>query len=103
MVLILEQQEQRWECPACDETAVTYGQPNRFHDCPKMHGMSTPMVPAGVVAKVEAFEREDYIGDELVQYDAEGRPIMNVTVTRDDGEDMVVFAPSASAAGDSKN
>lgn len=97
--LILQRLEQRWECPACGQQAVTVGEPNRYHACPKMHGMTTPMVIAGTHAKVEAHEREDYIRDENVQLDGEGRPVMNVTVTRDEGQDVVVFAPTATAAG----
>lgn len=101
MAVILNGVQRHWVCPNCDATAVTIGEPNRFHPCPKMHGMSTPMVPEGVVAKVEAHEREDYIRDELVQVDDEGRPIMAISVTRDEGEDRVVFAPAARSSAES--
>jgi hypothetical protein len=53
------------------------------------------MVPAGSNAYVVTHEREDYIGDELVARDGEGRPIMSVEVIRDDGNDLAVFAPTA--------
>jgi len=56
------------------------------------------MVPAGTKAKVEANEREDYIGDEQVQLH-QGRPVMNLVVTRDDGQDCVIFAPTAVGDG----
>jgi hypothetical protein len=56
------------------------------------------MVPAGTRCKVEAFEREDYIGKEKVQFDGEGRPIMKVVTTRDDGMDAAVYAPTATAS-----
>jgi hypothetical protein len=54
------------------------------------------MVPAGTRAKVYAREREDYIGDELVQLH-EGRPVMSVITERDEGQDCAVFAPTAVA------
>jgi ribulose bisphosphate carboxylase small subunit len=56
------------------------------------------MVLAGVKAKLTLNEREDYIGGELVQLDPERhRPVMSVVTTRDDGQDTLVFAPTASA------
>ncbi len=58
------------------------------------------MVPAGTKCKVESHEREDYVGQERVFLSPEGRPVMNVTTTRDDGQDVAVFAPTA--AGFSK-
>lgn len=93
-----------WVCPnRCgQEYRTKQFLPNRFHTCPKLRGLMTvPMVLEGTRAKVEANEREDYIGKEHVQLDPErGRPVMNVKTTRDDGEDIVVFAPSAVAKGD---
>jgi len=68
---------------------------SRFHRCPGLAGLSAPMVPAGTRAKVEAVEREDYIGAEDVQYDGNGRPIMAVVTTRDEGNDVAVYAPTA--------
>lgn len=53
------------------------------------------MVPAGTRCKVEAVEREDYVGKEVLTYDKTGRPISAVNVTRDEGNDVVVFAPCA--------
>jgi hypothetical protein len=55
------------------------------------------MVPDGVNAKVEAVERDDYIGREMVTLDGDGRPIMRVETTRDEGTDVAVFAPCATA------
>lgn len=57
------------------------------------------MVPAGTRCKVEAVERGDYIGKDEPQYDGEGRPIMSVVTTRDDGQDCAVLAPAAWARG----
>jgi hypothetical protein len=92
--------EQRYYCPNCDEKDVHVGAPlqpgqtsGRFHACAGLAGLTAPLILEGVRCKVEAHEREDYIGDELLTYDGNGRPIMNVTVTRDNGQDCAVFAP----------
>jgi hypothetical protein len=55
------------------------------------------MVPAGTHCKIEVHVREDYVGKELVQTDANGRPVMSVVTTRDDGQDCTVYAPTARA------
>jgi len=53
------------------------------------------MVPAGSGASVRAVEREDYVGQEIVQYDGNGRPIMSVITDRADGSnDVTVLAPT---------
>jgi pheromone shutdown protein TraB len=57
------------------------------------------MVPKGTKAKVEVHEREDYIGRELVRLDDNGRPVMNIITTRDEGQDCMVFAPTATGSG----
>lgn len=87
----------RWECPNCPATELTrvVGPHSRFHSCSGLAGLTAPMVPAGTKAKVQAHVREDYIGGEDVQYDADGRPVMSVVTTRDDGSDVAVFAPTA--------
>lgn len=97
MALPLLAAERRWECPNCDHTDVTReSQPHtRFHPCPGLAGLTAPMVPAGTRCKVEAVERGDYIGAEDVRYDDDGRPIMSAITTRDDGTDVVVYAPTA--------
>ncbi|OII61207.1 hypothetical protein BJP40_06685 [Streptomyces sp. CC53] len=93
--------EQRWECPNCELKQVTHeAKPHtRFHPCRGLKGLAAPMVPAGTKCKVEAVEREDYVGKELVTVDGESRPIMRVETTRDDGNDVAVFAPCATAGG----
>lgn len=91
--------EHHWVCVNCDAVHVTHEvQPHTpFHQCRGLRGLSAPFIPEGVGAKVEAHEREDYVGKEDVQFDAEGRPIMSVVTTRDEGQDAAVFAPSAKA------
>lgn len=94
--------EHRWECPNCDLTEVTReARPHsRMHACRGLRGLTAPMVPAGTRAKVEAVERGDYVGRDLVQTDADGRPVMAVLTTRDDGQDCSVLAPTARADAD---
>ncbi|WP_432112852.1 hypothetical protein [Streptomyces sp. S1] len=93
--------EQRWECPNCELTDITHeARPHtRFHTCRGLKGLTAPFVPAGTRCKVEAVEREDYIGQEVVTYDGESRPIMRVETTREEGNDVAVFAPLARSNG----
>ena len=94
--------ESHWSCPNCEQTAVTHEpRPHtEFHACAGLKGLTAPMVPAGTRCKVEAHEREDYIGGgQLVTVDGDGRPVMRVEVTRDEGNDVVVFAPCAISDG----
>lgn len=95
MSVILQPSVMKWACPNCTEYAVTVGQANRFHNCRALAGLAVPMVPAGTRCKVEMREREDYVGTEDVQYDGNGRPVMSVVTTRDDGQDCAVYAPTA--------
>lgn len=86
----------KWFCPNCPVYAVTYNsEGNRFHTCAGLAGVTAPMLPVGSRAIVVAHEREDYIGKADVQFDAEGRPVMSVETIRDDGTDIIVFAPTA--------
>jgi hypothetical protein len=90
--------ERRWVCPNCTVEDWTYEpRPHtRFHICKGLRGLTAPLVPAGIKAKVELREREDYVGAEKVQLDPElGRPVMSVVTTRDNGQDTTVFAPAA--------
>lgn len=99
--VLLEPRVQRWECPNCPVTDVTRGETNRFHRCRGegvYAGLFAPLVPAGVSAKVTVRERDDYIGDERVQYH-QGRPVMAVVTEREEGQDCMVFAPAARMIG----
>lgn len=91
-----------WYCPNCTAVDVTTeSQPHtRFHECRGLKGMTAPMVPVGTRCKVEAVEREDYIGTDVVTVDGEGRPISTVVTTRDDGNDVIAFAGCATLNGD---
>jgi hypothetical protein len=97
-VILLEPPLTQWECPNCDLTQATRTPPAQiaFHSCAGLAGLNAPMVPAGTGAKVTAREREDYIASEDVQYDGNGRPIMQIVTERPDGSnDVVVLAPTA--------
>lgn len=87
-----------WVCDRCSIRDVTReASPHtRFHPCAGMGGLTMPLTREGDLVKIMVNEREDYIGDEDVQY-ANGRPVMSVTTTRDDGEDVAVYAPTAHA------
>ena len=91
--------EQFWECPNCtcvDRTTDARAQP--FHRCRGLLGLTAPLVPAGMKCKVTAHEREDFIGQELVQtveVDGKARPVAQIRTTRDEGDDCVVLAPTA--------
>lgn len=90
--------ETRWSCPNCMAAEVTReAQPHtRFHACRGLKGLTAPMIPVGMDCKVMAVEREDYVGNQLVQTDGEGRPIMAVRTERADGSnDVAVLAPCA--------
>lgn len=86
-----------WYCPNCPEVQQTREpRPHtKFHTCMGLRGLTAPLLRVGVKAKVEAHDREDYVANEIVQTDNTGRPVMSVTTTRDDGEDVIVFAPTS--------
>lgn len=89
-----------WECPSCGKEKQVSGRYGLVvHKCPKMNGMTTPYVRKGVKAKHELVLREDYVGDEMVQTDDQHRPVMSIVTTRDNGQDVRVFAPTAIAKG----
>jgi len=93
----------RWYCPMCKKTDATKddGVGTRYHVCPKMRMLSVPLVLEGVNATLVLKEREDYIGRETVQLDPErGRPVMSIQTVRDNGTDLVVLAPTATATGE---
>lgn len=95
--------EQHWVCPNCAQTDVTHeAKPHsRMHTCRGLGGLTAPMVPAGADVKVEAAVREDFVGDAVVTYDGEGRPVQAVVTTRADGSnDVAAFADCAGVRGE---
>lgn len=97
MAVILKPGPKQWVCPHCSVTDVTsWDTPNRFHPCPGLAGITAPMILAGSGAMTRAVVREDYVGQEIVQYDENGRPVMAVVTDRPDGSnDVAVLAPTA--------
>lgn len=92
----------RWYCPNCLLEDARYMPPAPlgggtllFHTCPAMKGLTAPLYQVGVKVKVTRRDREDYVGKELVQKDADGRPVMSIVSEREDGTDCIVFAPTA--------
>lgn len=57
----------------------------------------TPFTRPGVAALVTRVPREDYAMGQLLQRDDVGRVAAAVRITRDDGEDLAVLAPCATA------
>jgi len=89
-----------YACPNCtSRTPAPTGKPV-LHRCRGLKGLIVPMVIEGTSCKLEIVERGDYVAGEHVQTDAEGRPVMSVVTTRDDGQDCTVYAPAASATAD---
>jgi hypothetical protein len=86
---------EQWSCPNCTVTDTTRGLPPdsaRFHNCPGLHGLTAPLVRAGVSCKVAAEERQDYLGDDMQATGDDGKAYMAVRTTRDDGESLLVNA-----------
>jgi hypothetical protein len=90
-----------WYCPNCRVTDVTHeSRPHvRMHTCAGLRGLTVPLLPLGTKAKIEAVDRQDYVGKEKVQTDANGRPVQAVVTTRDEGQDVTVYAPTATSGG----
>ena len=90
---------QDWECPECHLTERTRPQPpnsSRMHDCPKLHGLTAPLVRAGSDCTLVAEERGDYLRHAIQRTGDDGRPYMAVRTRHGDGrEDLAVFAEVA--------
>ena len=89
-----------WRCPECGQTARTPPTPAKsqtMHPCPKLRGLSAPMVREDQSAQIVLHEREDYVGDTDVQLDPElNRPVMSMETKYADGHtDLRVYAPRA--------
>lgn len=90
-----------WHCPQCGKTARTRPVPNRWHQCPRLKGINVQMLRKGVAGSIRIVERQDYVNGDRVQLLGEDkRPVMSVVTVRDSGQDVVVYAPTASAKAD---
>jgi hypothetical protein len=92
---------QDWECKACGLEQRTRPQPpnaSRFHPCPKLHGLTAPMVRAGTDCTVVAIERGDYLRTAEQRTGDDGKPYMAVETRYADGRnDTAAFAEVAIA------
>lgn len=89
---------QLWYCPNCEAEARTVDASLPMHPCAGIAGLMAPLVLQGTKAKITTNEREDYVGNENVQSDAEGRVVMSTTTERDDGQDCTIYVATAQAA-----
>jgi hypothetical protein len=93
---------QDWECPNCHLTDRTRPMPpnsSRMHDCPKLHGLTAPMVLAGTDCKVTAVERGDYLAGETQRKGDNGRPYMAVRTDHADGSNDLSVFPGVAVFG----
>jgi len=93
---------QDYVCPNCglSERVKPPLPPNaaRMHPCPRLHGLTAPLVLAGSDCKVFAVERGDYLNGAIQRTGDDGRPYMAVVTERADGSnDAAVFAECAVA------
>jgi hypothetical protein len=96
--VLLRAAYQDWYCPNCGTTDQTLAMPpdsSQYHPCPGLHGLNAPLVRAGVKAKVEALERQDYLCKDTQTTGDNGVVYMAIHTERDDGDDLVVHAPVA--------
>lgn len=90
---------QDWECPECGLSERVRPLPpnaSRFHPCPKLHGLTAPLVRTGTDCTIRVRERQDYLGREEQRTGDDGRPYMAVETVHADGHtDVAVFAAVA--------
>ena len=86
-----------YACSRCETTALVADSErgSAMHPCPGLGGMAVPLAPADQRSKAELVAREDYVGADRVQTDAEGRVWSSVVVTTDECEHVGVYAPTA--------
>jgi hypothetical protein len=70
-----------------------------MHTCPKLHGLTAPLVRAGTDCKVVAVERGDYLRDETQRRGDDGRPYMAVVTERGDGSTDAAVFPGVAVFG----
>jgi hypothetical protein len=92
--MLLERYEDL-ECPQCGLTErirVLPANAARMHNCPKLHGLTAPLVPAGMDCRLVAVERSDYLNGEQQRTGDDGKPYAAVVTERGDGSgDATVF------------
>jgi hypothetical protein len=85
-------------CGASERVPPMQANATRFHTCPKLHTLSAPLVRMSADCKVEAVEREDYLGTETQAKGDDGKPYMSIKTTYADGHnDLATNAGLATA------
>jgi hypothetical protein len=88
-VILLRQPLEEWYCPnGCYCTETLPSMPpgaTRYHNCPKLHQLSAPLVRRGTDCTVEAIEREDYLNGDQQAMGDDGKAYMAVTTKYADG------------------
>jgi hypothetical protein len=104
MAVVLLDTYQDWSCPNCglsDRTRPMPANASRFHPCPKLHGLTAPLIRAGMDCKVVAIERGDYLNGSIQRTGDDGKPYMAVETVRADGSnDRAAFAELAVSRSD---
>lgn len=73
-----------------------------MHNCVGMAGLFVPLTRDGEKTRQVIIDREDMVGKELVQTDANGRVVMAVKTEHKDGSvDTNVYAPTATLTQES--
>jgi hypothetical protein len=94
---------QDWECPRCGLTDRTRplqpGEAARMHDCPQLHGLSAPLVPAGTDCTLVAVERGDYLNGDEQRTGNDGKPYMAIRTDYADGHNDLVVYPGVAVFG----
>jgi len=93
---------QDWECPNChasDRTRPLPPNASRFHSCPRLHGLTAPLVRAGTDCKVVAVERGDTLRGETQRTGDDGKPYMAVETVHADGHNDLAVFPGVAVMG----
>ena len=92
---------QDWGCPKCHLSERTRPLPpnaSRFHPCPKLHGLTAPLVRAGTDCTLVAVERGDYLRTAEQRKGDDGRPYMAVETHYADGRNDTAAFPEVAIA-----
>jgi hypothetical protein len=110
MIPILDAPERHWQCPTCEQTHVTREARvhTPMHNCRRLNGIVAPFVEVTHGQELvrnsvrhRVLEWQDYVGNEIAQFDATGRAVSALLTERADGSnDCMAFAATAQATTD---
>jgi hypothetical protein len=93
---------EEWFCPNgcyCTETLPAMpANSTRYHNCPKLHQLSAPLVRVGTDCTVEAIEREDYLNGDQQATGDDGKAYMSVVTNYADGRNDLLAHPGLAHA-----